>query len=141
MNLKRMFANAIVRRVAFVVVALLFTWAGMGRAEAAGENCFVQAVAVADCPDRGKAVAAIKSFNSNYIASNPQSPYNTACVDHGPNNTSGQVAADSCGGFSDPQSYHSRSWPVECVSGTWNQAELKCETACADRQPIYDKMI
>lgn len=55
MNLGRVFANAIVRRLAYVLVALLLAWIGIGRAEAHGANPFAsEAAAYSTCVDHAR---------------------------------------------------------------------------------------
>jgi len=53
MNLRRMFANAMARRVAYVVVAIALAWLGLGDARAQFAQCSQPSISNAECADEG----------------------------------------------------------------------------------------
>lgn len=137
MNLRRMFANAIVRRLAYVVVALLFAAAasllGMGEARAAHLDANRE-VAYQHCRQRiDDYVATILGMGQ--AGAQGTCDYETAnggqyreCVTTN--------AYPYCGAVFPPGDGVHR-WPVECPEGgSWNEETKSCYTCDINAPPL-----
>lgn len=70
MNLSRIFATAFARRIAYVVVALVLAWMGVGQVRAQDySNCANAAVTSTYCPDQGSANVAALVAADKLVAS------------------------------------------------------------------------
>lgn len=141
MNLKRIFANALARRLAYVLVALLLAWCGIGKAQAQStEDCFSTTLSVAYCNNRSDAYSALQSRlearKSELLATFPTANWQIciAPASLGPNGTGayyGTVRQDNCATI--PQAYL-RHWLVGCPEGrTWNETTKTCDEDCGAR--------
>lgn len=70
MKLGRIFANAIVRRLAYVLVAAALAWVGLGDARA--QTCSTSGNVNADmCPDQGSAYSAVIAAATDFVGGRP----------------------------------------------------------------------
>lgn len=121
MNIGSIFAHAVVRRVAFVLVALVLGWVGIGRADAfAGMT-------------KQQAYDSVRYTGSDFcpVYGDPTGVESAEYVetDVWPDGSHGRVTAYyKCDGGTVAQA--SATWDLgECPSGqTWNSATLQCET-------------
>src|SRR5690606_2325454 len=112
-DLRRMIANAVVRRVVYVLVALVLASVGIGRAEAA------------TFPTREEAWTACRAFIDTPIEGKPY--INIDCRWSGP--PSKQYSASKCNKAGGTQcSNSSFVWVEECPAGTpgWNDETHTC---------------
>jgi hypothetical protein len=132
MNLPRIFANAIARRVAYVVVAIALAWCGIGDASAQTYSCTsspsscTRPQAYAECQARGTAVVApfptgewrcdVNLTEKRYTAFHKPAPHNSWAQTPNPN------------GF---------RWGTECPEGfTWDEETKSCNQPCQGLSPV-----
>ncbi|WP_245626176.1 hypothetical protein [Stenotrophomonas humi] len=156
MNLGRIFASAVARRVAYVVVAAILAWAGIGRAHAAspmgvcdyGQNC-TRAQALAAINDgagfcnRWSSGATATYMTSPYLSGSNQYLAKIKCQPSNPNTSSsifelytifytscpsGEVWNESNGGCQKPCTVTDR--PSSTVPRSPLSGSLGCNTGC-----------
>lgn len=135
--LAKQFGRALVRRVAFLLVAGLLAYVGIGRAEAQTYGCSTShEVLFSRCPDVSSAVNALSVAMSNRIAdleANNVTGY-SAC----PIIVSSDAARSSIkapGGTCTNELV--RAYDEGCPNGgVWNAALSMCDIACADKAPL-----
>lgn len=69
--LARVFASAIARRVAYVLVAAVLTWCGAARSQDQFAGCYNVAAPNATCKDKGIAYAQVQTMLANWMSANP----------------------------------------------------------------------
>lgn len=140
MNLRRIFANAIARRVAYVVVAMVLAWLGPSNDARAGEfGCDSEIPATCTREEAYQAALAHQQLR----VSQGKSP--------GVIVQAGSVLNPPPGGY-----YHLRCGSVECYGGgrgnyhyygcpagtEWNEAEKKCMgNECPNKPPLSGGMV
>lgn len=148
MNLPRIFANAIARRIAYVVVAALLAWAGFGSAKAQTQpdfsKCADRTVPQALCPSVSAAISAMNSIMAQYCAAGnfsacPEEVYTPArCVPFDTENTTHDCnmafswrTASGSGGDS---TIHRLVAKTSCPAGQqWNVHTSQCQPPCSGR--------
>ncbi|HLV29178.1 MAG TPA: hypothetical protein VKY60_08670 [Burkholderiaceae bacterium] len=140
MNWRLIFANAIARRVAYVLVAVVLAWVGLGDARAQSfPDCLNPDVSYAVCPDRASADAGARAYTEKRLSTAPGA---RACLIKDTwDGTTGRVeyahssytgTESVCPPLGVPQKKGARSFAVECVDGTWNPDTRTCD-GCASK--------
>lgn len=138
--LARIFANAIARRVAYVVVAIALAWCGIGKAQAQSSDCHNPTVANAFCPDRAQAYAALVAsaeWRRNELVTLGGYVDAAVCeISHsGPPSNQYSVSVEANGWCPGPFNRW-RSYVVECPEGaTWDEETKSCGT-CDTKPPF-----
>lgn len=128
------FAHAIVRRLAFVLVALALAWVGIGKAHASGPtDCYDFNYTGQICASRQEAYASAKAAMDAKTAVNPT--YHTQLCTEAPTYLPdrGRVIYNStpstCAAGFNTVRYWMRS--AECPTGTaWNPTNYTCDMSC-----------
>src|SRR5687768_14557275 len=121
MNLGRVFANAVVRRVAYVIVGAVLAWVGIGKAHAhTGGGHATKQIAYEHCE------AYLEQINMPYGERCVDAPAGTLAVDY---QTSNQ--AQTSWGMSARFFY-----TVECATGyVWNSSTKTCQPEQCQNAP------
>jgi hypothetical protein len=152
MNVPRIFANAIARRVAYVVVAIALAWLGFGGEARAQDysRCYnpndpqqtpgFSSTQWPMCPDRGAAYAeAIKASNAMRVAG--QGGVGTARINAFGNYGGGRACAYARQEYNPSVGNYDayRCWPAanECPEGLeWDPVSQTCGGPCEGLEPI-----
>lgn len=141
MNIGRVFANAIVRRLAVLAVAAALAWMGIGSARSQDySGCSVTSNYSASCPDQGAAisaaVAAASASLAYYQAQIPSEPFALCEVGCTGNTCSASVRRSGLCGFQRfyrtfPVSQTCASRPSEITLFYPPSGSIACNNGCA----------
>lgn len=140
MSLCSIFANAVARRIACVLVALVLAWIGLGDARAQYENCFSLEEYEFLCPTREDAYLAARVSAHEAMQRDFGTPgffveYSYSCY-LGWCTVIATVRQFVDGGY---ERYARRGWlqDSECPEGNyWDDETHTCGTPCKDKPPI-----
>lgn len=136
MNLRRIFANAIARRVAYVLVALVLAWVGLGDARAEYGYCMNPSATAAACQYKSEAYAGL-NVHLQHTASAHQAigrPTRICLGAGAARSINGTVMYGDPGGTAPPCPAPEnvgwgryRSWAAECPDGeAWDPVTHTC---------------
>lgn len=134
MNIRTVFAHALARRVAYVLVAAVLAFVGIGRAEAACRTGNA-------CDTKAEAYDAVLYKGSDFcpVYGVPNGVETATYVETDVTATTGRVTAYyKCDGSTVAQA--SATWATVCPAGeTWNPSTYTCSAPCSANAPPLGK--